>query len=135
MPEIVLEPWSPWPLVFPALAVIVGAVLAIAGRGRRGAREIGYVLVVGGALTAFGLLGFLSGTWDQGQRTDALVELGYEHPTFSEGEGIVGGSPGAIHFEAERDGSKVVGRLVPLGDSRWRVVEGEPGEGERGGEE
>ncbi|WP_350348231.1 hypothetical protein ABIQ69_16605 [Agromyces sp. G08B096] len=122
--EVVLEPWNPWPLVFPLLVLVAGAVLAIAGRETRWMRDVGYVLVVLGPLSAFGLLGFLSGTWDQGQRRDALVELGYEQPTFSGGEGIVGGSPGAIDFRAERDGEIVEGQLVPLGGDRWRVDEG-----------
>lgn len=122
-PLVELEPWNPWPLVFPAIALVVGAVLAIAGRGRRWMREIGYVLVVAGPLSAAALLGFLSGTWDQAQRTDALVGLGYESPTFSGGEGIVGGTPGAIDFRATRDGNEVTGQIVPMGDAEWQVVE------------
>jgi hypothetical protein len=122
-PVVVLEPWNPWPLVFPAVVFMLGAVLAIAGRGRQWVREIGYVLVVAGPLAAAAMLGFLSGTWDQGQRLDALVELGYETPTFSGGEGIVGGTPGAIDFTATRGGERVQGQLVPLGDAQWQVVE------------
>lgn len=124
MPVVTLEPWNPWPLVFPALLLLLGIVLAIGGRDRRWVREIGYVLVVLGPLTAFGMLGFLSGNWDQGQRRDALIGLGYEQPRFSGGEGIVGGTPGAIDFTAERDGKQVSGQLQPLGDARWQVVEG-----------
>ncbi|WP_308798342.1 hypothetical protein [Agromyces silvae] len=123
-PVVMLEPWNPWPLIFPAAVLVLGAVLAIAGRERRWVREIGYVLVVAGPLAAAAMLGFLSGTWDQGQRLDALVELGYEGPTFSGGEGIVGGTPGAIDFAATRDGERVEGQLVPLGDAQWQVVEG-----------
>lgn len=122
-PVVVLEPWNPWPLVFPLIVLVVGAVLAIAGRDRRWVREIGYVLVVLGPLSAAALLGFLSGTWDQDQRRDALVDLGYEGPTFSGGEGIVGGTPGAIDFRATRDGETVTGQIVPTGDAEWQVVE------------
>jgi len=122
-PVVELEPWHPWPLIFPAIVLALGAVLAIAGRSRRWMRDIGYVLVVGGPLAALAMLGLLSGSWDQTQRRDALVGLGYEGPTFSGGEGIVGGSPGAIDFAAQRDGIAVEGQLVPLGDARWRVVE------------
>jgi hypothetical protein len=122
-PLVMLEPWNPWPLLFPAAVLVVGAVLAIAGRDRRWVREIGYVLVVAGPLSAAALLGFLSGNWDQGQRRDALVELGYDNPTFSGGEGIVGGSPGAIDFAATLDGEPVTGQLVPLGEAEWQVVE------------
>jgi hypothetical protein len=110
-PVVMLEPWNPWPLVFPAVVFMLGAVLAIAGRGRQWLRA------------AAAMLGFLSGTWDQGQRLDALVELGYETPTFSGGEGIVGGTPGAIDFTATRGGERVQGQLVPLGDAQWQVVE------------
>ncbi|WP_127791928.1 hypothetical protein [Agromyces sp. LHK192] len=123
METVYLEPWHPWPLLFSAAAVVLGAVFAIAGRGIRWLREIGYVLVVGGGLSAVALLGFLSGTWDQGQRRDALVGLGYEDPTFSGGEGIVGGTPGAIDFRATLDGEEVTGQIVPLGDGQWQVVE------------
>ncbi|MGX5695989.1 hypothetical protein ACWKWP_07310 [Agromyces soli] len=126
-PVVVLEPWSPWPLAFPALVLVLGAVLAIAGRNIRWLREIGYVLVVLGPLSAFAMLGFLSGNWDQGQRRDALIAIGYEQPLFSGGEGIVGGTPGAIDFTAVRDGEQVSGQLQPLGDSRWAVVEGAKG--------
>jgi hypothetical protein len=122
-PVVVLEPWNPWPLVFPLIVLVIGAVLAIAGRDRRWVREIGYVLVVLGPLSAAAMLGFLSGTWDQDQRRDALVGLGYGGPTFSGGEGIVGGTPGAIDFRATRDGETVTGQLVPLGDADWQVVE------------
>lgn len=123
-PVVVLEPWNPWPLLFCGLVLVLGAVLAIAGRDRRWVREIGYVLVVLGPLSALALLGFLSGNWDQGQRRDALIGIGYEQPLFSGGEGIVGGTPGAIDFTAVRDGEQVSGQLQPLGDARWAVVEG-----------
>src|SRR5690242_17033876 len=116
-PIVMLEPWDPWPLLVPAAVCVLRAVLAIAGRDRRWVREIGYVLVVAGPLGAAAMLGFLSGTWDQGQRADALVELGYAEPTFGGAEGIVGGAPGAIEFAAVRDGERVEGLLVPLGDA------------------
>ncbi|MCM3658339.1 hypothetical protein M3147_13875 [Agromyces mediolanus] len=123
-PVVVLEPWSPWPLVFSGIVLLTGAVLAIAGREHRWMRDLGYVLVVAGPLSGVALLGFLSGNWDQGQRRDAMIELGYEQPLFSGGEGIVGGTPGAIEFTAVRDGEDVFGQLQPLGGDRWAVVEG-----------
>ncbi|MRG59876.1 hypothetical protein GE115_08340 [Agromyces sp. CFH 90414] len=123
---VTLEPWHPWPLVFPAIVLATGAVMTFTGhlRERRWVRDIGMVLVVGGGLAGLALLGLLSGSWDQAQRAEALVGLGYEQPTFSGGDGIVGGAPGVIDFHAQRDGELVVGRLVPLGDAQWQVVEG-----------
>lgn len=123
-PVVVLEPWSPWPLVFSGLVLLAGAVLAIAGREHRWMRDLGYVLVVAGPLSGLAMLGFLSGNWDQGQRRDAMIEIGYEQPRFSGGEGIVGGTLGAIDFTAVRDGAEVSGQLQPLGGDRWAVVEG-----------
>ncbi|MFF2371978.1 hypothetical protein [Agromyces sp. NPDC058110] len=123
---VALEPWSPWPLLFPLLAVVAGAVLTFLGqlRARRWMRDIGAVVLVAGGLTAVLLLAFLSGTWDQQQRKDALVGLGYEQPTFGGGTGIVGGQPGDIEFNAVRDGEHVTGTLQWQGDDQWKVVEG-----------
>ncbi|GAA1956879.1 hypothetical protein [Agromyces allii] len=123
---VALEPWSPWPLVFPVLVVIGGAVLTFFGqlRGRRWMRDIGTVVLVAGGLSTVLLLAFLSGTWDQAQRSAALVSLGYSEPTFGGGTGIVGGQPGDIEFNAVRDGEHVTGTLQWQGEDQWKVVEG-----------
>lgn len=122
---VTLEPWSPWPLVFPVVVMAVGAVLTFLGqlRARRWMRDIGAVVLVAGGLATIGMLAFLSGTWDQVQRADALVSLGYEDPTFGGGTGIVGGQPGEIEFAAMRDGEQVTGTLQWQGDDQWKVVE------------
>ncbi|ANJ25467.1 hypothetical protein [Agromyces aureus] len=123
---VALEPWSPWPLVFPVLVVIGGAVLTFFGqlRNRRWMRDVGAVVLVGGGLTTMLLLAFLSGNWDQAQRKAALEELGYSQPTFSGGTGIVGGQPDSLDFNAVRDGEPVTGTLQWQGEDRWKVVEG-----------
>ncbi|UOE43529.1 hypothetical protein [Agromyces larvae] len=123
---ITLEPWHPWPLLFPAIAMATGAVLVFVGvlREVRWARDIGIVALVGGGLALVGLLAFLSGTWDQAQRRDALVELGYEDPTFAGSTGILGSTtPSDVEFTARLDGRRVTGTLQWLGDDRWAVVE------------
>ncbi|WP_395244808.1 hypothetical protein ACGGZK_03125 [Agromyces sp. MMS24-K17] len=132
--DVVIAPWSPWPLVFPAIVLAAGVVLTFVGtlRERRWARDLGIILVVLGGLSAVTVLGFASGTWDQEQRRAALVQIGYEEPTFSGGTGIVGSmTPGEIDFRAVRDGEAVTGTLVPLGGDRWQVVEDDaPADGE-----
>ncbi|GAA1826064.1 hypothetical protein [Agromyces salentinus] len=122
---VTLEPWSPWPLIFPLLVMAGGAVLTFLGqlRSRLWMRDIGTVLLVGGGLTTVLLFAFLSGTWDQTQRADALVELGYTDPTFGGGTGIVGGQPGDIEFNAVLDGEPVSGTLQWQGGDQWKVVE------------
>lgn len=55
MNEIVtLEPWSPWPLVFPVFVVLAGAAVSVIGTRRRNKplRETGYVAIIIGALAA-----------------------------------------------------------------------------------
>lgn len=49
---VVLEPWSPWPLVFPVLVVLAGAAVSVIGTRRRNKplRETGYVAIIIGAL-------------------------------------------------------------------------------------
>lgn len=128
--EITLAPWNAWPLVIPAIVLAAGIVLTFAGhlRERRWMRDLGIVLLGLGALGSITVLAFASGTWDQTQRRDALVQLGYDDPTFSGGTGIVGSpTPGEIDFRATRDGETITGTLRPLGGDRWEVVEdGEP---------
>ena len=126
MNEIVtLEPWSPWPLVFPALVLLAGAAVSIIGTRRRNKplRESGYVAIVFGALAAGAMTYSMSGIWDVEQRTAALVALGYESPTFSASTGLSTGEVPPIAFQAIRDGERVRGVLVSVGDDQWEVRE------------
>ena len=126
MNEIVtLEPWSPWPLVFPALVLLAGAAVSIIGTRRRNKplRESGYVAIVFGALAAGAMTYSMSGIWDVEQRTAALVALGYESPTFSASTGLSTGEVPPIAFQAIRDGERVRGVLVSVGGDQWEVRE------------
>ena len=122
---VTLEPWSPWPLVFPALVLLAGAAVSIIGTRRRSKplRESGYVAILLGALAAGAMTYSMSGIWDVEQRTAALVALGYESPTFSASTRLTGGEVPPIAFQAIRDGERVRGVLVAVGDDRWEVRE------------
>jgi hypothetical protein len=122
---VTLEPWSPWPLVFPALVLLGGAAVSIIGTRRRNKplRESGYVAIVFGALAAGAMTYSMSGIWDVEQRTAALVALGYESPTFSASTGLSTGEVPPIAFQAIRDGERVRGVLVSVGDDQWEVRE------------
>ena len=126
MSEIVtLEPWSPWPLVFPVLVVLAGAAVSILGSRRRNKplRETGYVAIILGALSVAAMTYSMSGIWDTQQRTAALVSLGYESPTFSSGTSLAGGELPPIAFQAIRDGERVRGVIASVDDDRWEVRE------------
>lgn len=125
MNEVVtLEPWSPWPLVFPALVVLAGAAVSVIGARRRNKplRETGYVAIVFGALAIGAMTYSMAGIWDTQQRHDALVSLGYESPTFSSSLSL-SREAAPIAFQAVRDGVRVRGALVEVGDARWEVRE------------
>jgi hypothetical protein len=126
MDEVVtLEPWSPMPLVLPALVVLVGVVVSIIGTHRRikPLRETGYVAIVFGALAAGAMTYSMAGIWDAEQRTDALVSLGYETPTFSASMSLGAGEAPPIAFQAVHEGVRVRGVLVQVDDDRWQVQE------------
>jgi hypothetical protein len=122
---VTLEPWSPWPLVFPALFVLGGVAVSVIGARRRNKplRETGYVAIVLGALAAGAMTYSMAGIWDTQQRTDALTALGYETPTFSSGMSLAGGEAAPIAFQAVRGGVRVRGVIVEVGDARWEVRE------------
>ena len=126
MSEIVtLQPWNPWPLVFPVLVVLAGAAVSIIGGRRRNKplRETGYVAIVLGALAAGAMTYSMSGIWDTQQRTAALVALGYESPTFTAGTSMAGGELPPIAFQAIRDGERVHGVIASVGGDQWEVRE------------
>ena len=126
MDEVVtLQPWNPVPLVIPALIVLAGVGVSIIGTHRRvkPLRETGYVAIVFGALAAVAMTYSMAGIWDAEQRTDALVSLGYETPTFSASMGLGAGETPPIAFQAVRDGVRVRGVLVQVDDDRWQVQE------------
>jgi hypothetical protein len=126
MNEVVtLEPWSPWPLVIPAIVLVAAVMASIVGTrfDSKPMREAGYVAFVVAGLAAVGMTWTLSGIWDTQQRTTALVGLGYESVTFSGSVDLSGGELPPIAFQAERDGERVRGVLKPLGGDRWEVAE------------
>lgn len=126
MNEVVtLEPWSPWPLVFPAIVLVVAVMASIVGTRFRSktVRESGYVAFIVGALAAVAMTWTLSGIWDSQQRTAALVALGYSSPTFGASTDLSGGELSPIAFQAIRDGERVRGVMKPLGGDQWEVAE------------
>lgn len=126
MNEVVtLEPWSPWPLVFPAIVLVAAVMASIVGTRFRSKsmREAGYVAFVIAALAVVALTWTLSGIWDTQQRTAALMALGYESVTFSGSVDLSSGELPPNAFQAERDGERVRGVLKPLGGDRWEVAE------------
>lgn len=120
---VVIEPWSPWPLIFPAIVVVVGILASMVGTRFRSKpmRESGFVAFVLGAVAMIWMTWSLAGSWDSGQRADALVSLGYENPTFSGSLSLAGTRLAPIAWQAERDGERVRGVLHPLGGDRWKV--------------
>ncbi len=122
---VVIEPWSPWPLIFPAILAIVGIAASVVGTRYRSKpmRESGYVAFLIGVLAALMAGWSLSGIWDSTQRADALISLGYETPTFSAGMPPTASSLPLIAWQAVRDGERVRGVLRSLGDDRWEVAE------------
>ena len=122
---VVIEPWSPWPLIFPAIVVVVGILASMVGTRFRSKpmRESGFVAFVLGALAIVGMTWSLAGSWDSGQRADALVSLGYESPTFSGSLSLAGDQLAPIAWQAVRDGERVRGVLHPFGGDRWEIVQ------------
>lgn len=122
---ITIEPWNPWPLVFPGI-VIAGAFVASAiGTRRRWKplREAGYAAFVVGALTIAWMTWSMSGLWDTSARQSAFVAEGYESPTFSGSTDVMGGELPPLAWQAVRDGERVRGVLVPVGGERWEIRE------------
>ena len=126
MNEIVtVTPWSPWPLIIPAVVAIAGIVISSRGtrHHKKGVRELGTSLFLVAALVAAGMFAIMPGAWDQGERAKALEGIGYTSTTFS-AEGIQRpGEPAITAFQAERDGLRVRGSLRSLGGDQWEVAE------------
>jgi len=122
---VVLEPWSPWPLIFPAILAVIGIAASVVGTryGSKPMRESGYVIFLFGALAIVAMTWSLAGIWDSRQRADALISLGYKTPTFSGSLYVAGGTLAPLAWQAVRDGERVRGVLRPLGDDRWEVAE------------
>lgn len=125
MDVVTLEPWNPWPLIVPIVIAIGGVALSIAGGRRRakGMRESGYVAFIVGSFAAVWMAWSMSGMWDSSAREQALLELGYETPTFSASSQAVGGELPPISFTAIRDGERVRGVVEHVEGSTWRVRE------------
>ncbi|KRE31177.1 hypothetical protein [Agromyces sp. Soil535] len=122
---VVIEPWSPWPLIFPGILAVVGIAASVVGTryGSKPMRESGYVMFLVAALAIVAMTWSLSGIWDSRQRADALISLGYETPTFSGSMQLAGNTLAPLAWQAVRDGERVRGVLRPLGDDRWEVAE------------
>ena len=125
---VAIEPWSPWPLAFPAVIAFVGVLASLVGTRfhSKTMRESGYVAFLVGVLAAAMMTWSLSGMWDSGRRADALIDLGYESPTFSGSLNLAGSRLAPIAWQAVHDGERVRGVLRPLGGDRWEVAELEP---------
>ena len=120
---VTLEPWRPWPLLWPAVVLLVAVVVSIIG-GRRSSlpvRETGFVLFVLGF--AMGAMAWsMSAIWDTEQRSAALIAHGYRTPTFGGVDNPTAIASGIIEFHAVGpDGERVRGNLVSLGGDEWRV--------------
>ena len=125
MTEIItIEPWNPWPLVFPAIVIVVAIMASAVGTRfeSRPVREAGYALFVIGGLAAAWMTWSMSGLWDASARENALIAAGYESPTFSGGT-VVGDQLPPLAWQAVRDGERVRGVLRPLGGNRWEIAE------------
>jgi hypothetical protein len=122
---VVIEPWSPWPLIFPAIVAVIGILASAVGTRfqSKTMRETGYVAFVLGALAIVAMTWSLAGIWDSRQRADALISLGYESPTFSGSLNLAGNRLAPIAWQAVRDEERVRGVLRPLGGDRWEVAE------------
>ena len=122
---VVIEPWSPWPLIFPAILAVVGILASAVGTRfqSKTMRETGYVAFLLGALAIVAMTWSLAGIWDSRQRADALISLGYESPTFSGSLNLAGSRLPPIAWQAVHDGERVRGVLRPLGGDRWEVAE------------
>jgi hypothetical protein len=126
MNEVVtLEPWNPWPLVFPAIVVVIAVMASVVGTryGSKVVRESGYVAFIIGVLAALAMTWTLSGIWDSQQRVAALVALGYESPTFGASTDLSSGELSPIAFQAIRDGERVRGVMKPVSGDQWEIAE------------
>ncbi|WP_448002181.1 hypothetical protein [Agromyces bauzanensis] len=122
---VTIEPWNPWPLVFPAIVVVASVMASVVGTryGSRPVREAGYAGFVVGALAAVWMGWSLSGLWDSSAREAAFASAGYESPTFSGSTDVIGGDLPPLAWQAIRDGERVHGVLRPLGGDRWELAE------------
>ena len=123
---VVIEPWSPWPLIFPAILAVIGILASVVGTRfqSKPMRETGYVAFLVGVLAAVAMTWSLVG--DLGLRGSAPTRssrLGYETPTFSGSLNLAGSRLAPLAWQAVRDGERVRGVLRPLGGDRWEVAE------------
>lgn len=121
---VTLEPWSPWPLVFPALVLIAAVSASILGARRHlePLREAGYVGVIIAGIAGGAMTWTMSAVWDTEQRQTALIGLGYTSPTFSGSADLSRGEVGLVGFQAVDGDERVRGVFKPLGGDRWEVA-------------
>ena len=122
---ITIEPWNPWPLVFPGIVVVVAVLASVIGTrfASKPMREGGYALFVVGALAAAWMAWSMSGLWDASAREAAFIAAGYESPTFSGNSGAVAGALPPLAWQAIRDGERVRGVLRQVDGDRWEIRE------------
>jgi hypothetical protein len=122
---VTIVPWNPWPLVFPAIVIVVAVMASVVGTRftSRPVREVGYALFVVGGLAAAWMTWSLSGLWDTSARQAAFIGAGYESPTFSGTAGAVGDELPPLSWQAVHDGERVRGVLRPLGGDQWEIRE------------
>ncbi|MFE6964825.1 hypothetical protein ACFVAJ_06915 [Agromyces sp. NPDC057679] len=126
MPEVVtIAPWNPWPLVFPLLVLVAGAVVIVLGLRRKRSRviELGVFVAVGGVI-AGGLLAWgLSHAWDAEAQRSALGGFGYTETEISTGGERSGDRP-VLEFVGVLDGQRgELGQLRHVSGDQWELVE------------
>lgn len=122
---ITIEPWSPWPLVIPAVVVVASVMASVVGTRYRSrpVREAGYAGFVVGVAALVWMAWSMSGLWDSSAREAAFASAGYESPTFSGSTDVMSGELPPLAWQAIRDGERVHGVLRPLGGDRWELAE------------
>lgn len=122
---ITIQPWNPWPLILPAIVVVVAVMASVVGTHftSKPVREAGYALFVVGGLAAAWMTWSMSGLWDTSAREAAFIDAGYESPTFSGNAGAVAGELPPLAWQAVRDGERVRGVLRPLQGDQWEISE------------
>ena len=63
---VVIEPWSPWPLIFPAILAVIGILASAVGTRFQSEpmRETGFVAFLLGVLAILAMTWSLAGIWD-----------------------------------------------------------------------
>ncbi|GAA1793252.1 hypothetical protein [Agromyces lapidis] len=126
MTEVVtIAPWNPWPLVFPLLVLIAGAVVIVIGVSRKKSRliELGVFVAVGGVIAGGLMTWGLSQAWDAEARRSVLDGYGYTETEFTT-DGDRSGDQPVLEFVGVLDGQHgELGELRHVSGDRWELVE------------